>query len=188
MPQLLTIGNHTYGSEDLIIFKFNHISRCDIGKYCSLADNIKIFLGGNHRYDWISTYPFGLVNQKVFEVVPCPANPYTSGDIIIGNDVWIGHSATIMSGVTIGDGAVIAANSHIVKDVEPYTVVGGNPAQYIKKRFDDKIIKLLLELKWWDLSDNTVKELIPILHSSPTEKSIKALISKYRLVVPQQDK
>jgi acetyltransferase-like isoleucine patch superfamily enzyme len=180
MTKLLTVGDHTYGSDDLVIFKFNKVAKCNIGKYCSIADNIKIFLGGNHRYDWISTYPFGLVNQKVFDVVPCPGNPYAPGDIIIGNDVWIGHSATIMSGVIIGDGAVIAANSHIVKDIEPYTVVGGNPAQFVKKRFDDNIIKLLLELKWWDLSDSDVKELIPILHSSPTATSIKNLILKYR--------
>ncbi len=91
---------------------------------------------------------------------------YSNGDVIIGNDVWIGDNVTIVSGVKIGDGVVIANNSHVVKDVEPYSLIGGNPAKLIKYRFDDKTIKFLLDLKWWDMEDSEIDKIIPILCSS----------------------
>ena len=97
-------------------------------------------------------------------------HPKSNGDVIIGNDVWIGHESTIMSGVKIGDGAVIAANSVVVKDVEPYTIVGGNPAKVIKKRFSDDIINNLLELKWWDWSNEKINENLNILCSNNFDK------------------
>lgn len=174
------VSIHTYGFDDIEFFKFDGRAVCSIGKFCSIADRVKIFLGGNHRTDWISTYPFGHINQQSFDVDPASGHPKTNGDVIIGNDVWIGHSSTIMSGVTIGDGAVIAANSHVVQDVAPYTIVGGNPSKVIKKRFDEEIINLLLELKWWELDDADIKNLIPVLTAVPTVECLNDLIVKYR--------
>jgi acetyltransferase-like isoleucine patch superfamily enzyme len=172
--------NHTYGIDDVTFFKFDRSARFKIGKFCSLADNIKIFLGGNHRTDWITTYPFGHINRETFDCEPVPGHPQTNGDVIIGNDVWIGHSSTIMSGVSIGNGAVIAANSHVVADVAPYTIVGGNPAKFIRKRFDDEIIELLCKLKWWDLPNEEITELISTLTAPPTKEFLEKLIIKYR--------
>ena len=99
-------------------------------------------------------------------------NPVTKGDIVIGNDVWIGVGATILSGVTIGDGAVIAANATVTKDVEPYTVVGGVPAHYIKHRFDKKNIEKLLEIKWWDWDYEKIYDAIPLLQSGDVDQLI----------------
>lgn len=125
-----------------------------IGSYTSIAPDVRIFLGDEHRTDWISTYPFD-------------GQPKTKGNVTIGNDVWIGYGATIMSGVTICDGAVIAARSHVVKSVKPYEVVGGNPARHIKFRFDEETIRLLLEFKWWDLPEREINTLIPLLTNTP---------------------
>jgi len=100
--------------------------------------------------------------------------------VIIGNDVWIGSGATIMSGVHIGDGAVIAANSCVVKNVSAYEIVGGNPSRHIKMRFDDETINLLLNLHWWDLSLNEIKSMVHDLSSKPTHELLKKLILKYK--------
>lgn len=156
------IGNYTYYSN----LKVSGSAKCIIGKFCSIAPDVRIFTGEEHNIDSITTYPFGHVHKDVFKV-DNPNHPITHGDVVIGNDVWIGYGATIMSGVNIGDGAVIAANSHVVKDVKPYTVVGGNPAKLIKKRFDDATIKRLLDMRWWDKSINEIRELIPRLLNKP---------------------
>jgi len=97
-----------------------------LGKYCSVAADVQAFLGGNHRVDWITTFPFGHTSTSEINVPQVQGHPGTNGDIIIGNDVWLGTGCVLMSGITIGDGAVVAAHSHVVKDVAPYTLVGGN--------------------------------------------------------------
>lgn len=153
----------TYGAEKIQVFQWNEGAKCKIGKYCSIADNVKVFLGGDHMVNWVTTHPFTYKST-------------TKGDINIGNDVWISHGVTIMSGVTIGDGAIVAANSHVVKDVEPYTIVGGNPAKYIRHRFEGRIQDLLMELKWWDLPDNIIKSIIPILCSEPDYDKLVSLL------------
>ncbi|AUC15559.1 chloramphenicol acetyltransferase [Tenacibaculum sp. SZ-18] len=142
-----------------------------IGKFCMIASGASFIMNGaNHLTDAISTYPFAIFGNGWENAMEGKTYP-NKGDIIIGNDVWIGHNATIMSGVTIGDGAIIATNSTIVKDVAPYSIVGGNPGVEIKKRFNQETIKKLLELKWWDwpiekitanlqnLTDNKVEKL-----------------------------
>ena len=151
-----------------------------MGGFCSIADNVTVFLGGNHRVDWISTFPFGHIFEDLLGDYKVPGCPATNGDVIIGSDVWIGSASTIMSGVVIGDGAVIAANSLVVKDVPPYCIVGGNPASPIRFRFDGKIIDLLLRLKWWDLSLLEIKEISPILCSAPSLSLLEELVVKYR--------
>lgn len=123
-----------------------------IGKFCSIACGAKfLFASANHTQTSVSTYPFPIF----FEEWDLDIGDVTSawdhkGDIIIGNDVWIGYEAVIMAGVTIGDGAIIGARAVVTKDVPPYTIVGGVPAREIRRRFSDDVIARLLELKWWD--------------------------------------
>ncbi len=121
-----------------------------IGKFCMIASGVKFIMNGaNHLTDSLSTYPFAIFENGWENAMEGKSYP-NKGDILIGNDVWIGHNATIMAGVKIGDGAIIATNSTVVKDVEPYAIVGGNPASEIKKRFQRPTVEKLLELKWWD--------------------------------------
>ena len=138
-----------------------------IGSFCSIAPGVNIVLGGEHRIDWITTYPF---NKILHEYKYLKGHPATKGDIIIGNDVWIGMNATILSGVTIGDGAVIGANSLVTNDVEPYMIVGGNPAKPIRKRFDQQTIDRLLRIKWWDWDIEKIKRNVPDLLSKQVEQ------------------
>ena len=151
-------------------------SSFSIGSFCSLAENITIYLGGNHRIDWVTTYPFGHIHNDLFDKYDGSGHPRSNGDVIIGNDIWIASNVTIMSGVKIGDGAVIASNSHIVKNVDPYTVVGGNPGELIKKRFSDEDIERLLKLKWWDMDDYYVNEMAPYLCSENFKEHLPKLI------------
>ena len=135
-----------------------------VGKFCSIASGVVIYLGGNHRTDWVTTYPFGHIHTDVFKHHGL-GHPSTRGDVILGNDVWIADNVTIMSGVTIGDGAVIANNTHVVKDVEPYSLVGGNPARHIKYRFKPEQIKKLLEIQWWNWPEEKIQQFIPLMCS-----------------------
>jgi acetyltransferase-like isoleucine patch superfamily enzyme len=107
----MVIGKHTYGTENLQIYFTDSGSNLTIGNFCSIAGNVKIYMGGNHRTDWVTTYPFGHASKDIFNNFNGQGHPVTKGDIIIGNDIWIGQNVTIMSGVTIGDGAIIANNS-----------------------------------------------------------------------------
>ena len=129
--------------------------------------------GGNHRTDWITTYPFGHRLTNVFNKFNGEGHPKTNGDVNIGNDVWIGSNVTIMSGVNIGDGAVIANNSHIVKNVDPYTIVGGNPGKFIKKRFSDETIELLLKIKWWYWDNDKINDNLHLLCSNNIDDFLK---------------
>lgn len=156
------IGRYTYHHN----LKVSGEANLFIGQFCSIAPEVRIFLGENHNTDCITTYPFGHVFLDVFKVEN-DNHPSSRGDVVIGNDVWIGFRSTIMSGVTIGDGAVIAANSHVVKDVAPYEIVGGNPARHIRYRFDKETIARLLELKWWDKPVDEIRAMIPELLSKP---------------------
>ncbi len=137
-----------------------------IGKFCQIASGVSFIMNGaNHQMNAVSTFPFYILegwNQEVPNINEMPLK----GDTIIGNDVWIGQNVTIMPGVTVGDGAIIGANSVLGSNVEPYTIVAGNPAKYIRKRFDDDLIHLLLEFKWWDKSIEEINTLIPLLSSS----------------------
>ncbi|SNR39176.1 virginiamycin A acetyltransferase [Lutibacter agarilyticus] len=123
-----------------------------IGKFCMIASGVKFVMNGaNHLTDSLSTYPFAIFGNGWEKAMEGKLYP-NKGDILIGNDVWLGYNATIMAGVKIGDGAIIATNSTVIKDVAPYTIVGGSPAAEIKKRFPKKNIEKILELKWWNWS------------------------------------
>ena len=168
----MTVGDFTYGHDSIQVMSWGEGTELTIGRYCSIAQNVKIFLGGNHRSDWVSTYPFGHINQNVLGDIKVPGHPATNGDVVVGHDVWIGSGVTIMSGVTIGSGAIIAANSHVVTDVSEYEMWGGNPARLIKRRFDLDVIEKLLEISWWDYPVEKVLLLRSHLSSSLSRSSL----------------
>ncbi len=148
-----------------------------IGKFCAIAEGIKFIMNGaNHRMDGITTYPFNIFAGGWEKVTPKLEQLPFKGDTVIGNDVWIGQNVTIMPGVKIGDGAIIATNSTVTKDVEPYVIVGGNPAKVIKKRFSDEIIELLLELQWWNWDEKKIFENLEALVGASDIDTIKSLL------------
>lgn len=148
--------------------------RLIIGKFCSIACGAKfIFTSANHTLDSVSTYPFPLFFEEWgLDKANVTKAWDNKGDINIGNDVWIGYDAVIMSGVTIGDGAIIGTRAVVTKDVAPYTIVGGVPAKPIRKRFSDEIICSLLEIKWWEWSDERIRKNIVAIQSGNTNKLI----------------
>jgi acetyltransferase-like isoleucine patch superfamily enzyme len=146
-----------------------------IGRYCSFADRVEILLGGNHRVDWVSTYPFSALRALWPKAPRSQAYHDTNGDVTIGHDVWFGSGAFILSGVSIGDGAVVAAHAVVTKDVPPYAIVGGNPAGVIRYRFDEATVAALLDAAWWDLRPDEVARLIPLLQSERIADVIRAV-------------
>ncbi len=172
----IEVGKYTYGPRPIIKTYCNPPeAKLKIGNFCSLAHNIKIYLGGNHRTDWITTYPFGHLHKNIFNNFDGKGHPMSKGDVDIGNDVWISDNVTIMSGVTIGDGAVIANNSHVIKNVKPYTIVGGNPAQFIKYRFTTDEIDKLIEMKWWFWEDEKINKYLNLLCNNDINKLYKEI-------------
>ncbi|MBZ0316244.1 MAG: CatB-related O-acetyltransferase [Anaerolineae bacterium] len=152
------IGEYSYGSP-ILLFE-NEDATLKIGKFCSIARGVTFFLGGEHRYDWITTYPF---NEVFAEAYSYKGSPSTKGDVWIGNDVWIGLDAVVLSGVIIGHGAVIGARSVVTKNVPPYAIVAGNPARVVRYRFTDSQIEALLAIAWWDWPIDQVKAALPLL-------------------------
>ena len=149
-----------------------------IGKFCQIAAGVEFVMNGaNHQMNAVSTFPFYTLEGWEMEP-PSPSDLPLKGDTVIGNDVWIGQNAVILPGVQIGDGAIIGANSVVGKDVKPYTIVVGNPAKVLHKRFDDELIDLLLAFKWWDKEIEEINALIPLLTCSDLEKVKKKLMSK----------
>ncbi len=143
-----------------------------IGKFCSIADNVKIFLGGNHRIDWVSTYPFNVIFEAGENI---KGHPQSAGDIVIGNDVWIGEAAMILSGIKIGNGAVVAAGALVTKDIPAYCIAGGNPAKIIRQRFSDDIIAKLESIAWWNWDISKINDNIPLI----LQNDIDVFISKH---------
>lgn len=163
--KIICTGKHTYGIENITVKSWGEGAHLFIGSFCSIAGRQTIFLGGNHRTDWATTFPFGHIFQDIFPAgaINGHGHPATKGDVVIENDVWIGHNSTIMSGIRVGSGSVIAANSVVVKEVAPYTIVGGNPAREIKLRFPQSTIDQLLQIQWWNKSDSLIDSIIPLL-------------------------
>lgn len=168
-----SIGRYTYGSNRIKVFVWGDSSnRVYIGSFCSIAENVEIFICPDHDPSLISTYPFQKFKKKWKETAQINGHPVGKGDVVIGNDVWIGRGVTILSGVTVGDGAILSVNATVTKDVEPYQIVGGVPAKHIKHRFDGDTIKKLLEIKWWDWPDERIRENAFLLNSNDVETFI----------------
>ena len=144
-------GEYTYGKPKIFMYRNNQT--VSIGKFCSIGINISIYGGGEHKYDTVSTYPLKtLLIHKNKENV----DEISKGMVTIGNDVWIGDNAVILSGVKIGDGAVIGNSAIVARDVPPYAIVAGNPTELIKYRFQKDIIEKLLQISWWDWSESKI--------------------------------
>lgn len=159
----MSIGKYTYHG-DLIKAWEHPKAKYICGKFCAIS-NLKVYLGGNHNSDFITTYSFGSTYKDVFNNVKKIPSLNTKGDVVIGNDVWIGDNVTIMSGVKVGDGAIIGAYSHVVKNVEPYSIVGGNPAKFIRYRFRKDQIEKLLQIQWWNWEESKINKYVNTLCS-----------------------
>lgn len=176
------IGKYTYGKP--IVHDWGDGGSLRIGKYTSIAEGVNILLGGNHRTDWVTSYPFASINDNdQWPKAKLVKGDRTSkGDVIIGNDVWIGMNTLILSGITIGDGAVVAAGSVVVKDIPPYAIVGGNPARVLKKRFSEYEISELLKLKWWNWTEEEVNHRLPDLCSANIYNFIEPQVTRRQQV------
>lgn len=155
----IIVGDYTYyddfedvgNFEKNVKYHFNFIGdKLIIGKFCMIASGVSFIMNGaNHLTESISSYPFAIFGNDWANAMEGKAYP-TKGDTVIGNDVWIGHNVTIMPGIHIDDGVIVATNSTVTKNVEPYSIIGGNPAKLIKKRFSELQIKWLLDTQWWN--------------------------------------
>lgn len=155
----VTIGEYSYGTPQIrwLIGK----ERVSIGKFCSFSPGVQILMSGNHPIDTVSSYPFAsLKDLWPGALGECPT---AKGDVQIGHDVWVGLDAVILSGVTVGDGAVIAAKAVVTKDVPPYAIAAGNPARIVKYRFDEDTIQMLLEVQWWHWPEEKIRRHIHII-------------------------
>lgn len=175
----VTVGRFTYGLENLSIREWGEGAALEIGGFCSIAP-ATIVLGGNHRTDWITTFPFGHIYQDELGFEGLTGHPTTNGDVVIGNDVWIGIGVNILSGIVVGDGAVLSAYSNVVKDVGPYEIVAGNPGKVLRRRFDDEVIELLLRLRWWSLPLEKIRKIGWELCQEPDPLMLREMIAKYR--------
>ncbi len=166
----IIVGDFTYISDSEFDTHVHYLhkylgDRLIIGKFCQIGPGVEFIMNGaNHQMGGVSTFPFYMLGWNMD--APAVTDLTFKGDTVIGNDVWIGQNSTILPGVHIGDGAIIGANSVVGHDVEPYSIVAGNPIRLIRKRFDDEMIGMLLRLKWWDKPIQEIDAIIPILTSS----------------------
>jgi acetyltransferase-like isoleucine patch superfamily enzyme len=172
-PGQIVIGAHSYGRPKLRFPESG--ARLVIGRYGSIADRVEILLGGNHRLDWATTYPFPALPGLWPEAAGLTGHAVSRGDVIIGHDVWLGSQCMVMSGVTIGHGAVVAARAVVTRDVPPYAIVAGNPARIVRLRFDEARIAALIETAWWARPRAEIERLIPLLLSERIDDLLEAL-------------
>jgi virginiamycin A acetyltransferase len=179
----IIVGDFTYIADSEFESHVTHFypwskDKLIIGKFCQIASGVEFMMNdANHQMNAVSTFPFYTLEGWEMDAPDSTDMPF-KGDTVIGNDVWIGQNAVILPGVHIGDGAIIGANSVVGSDVDPYTVVVGNPAKPLRKRFDAELIELLLRFKWWDKSIDEINELIPFLTCSELDK-VKDEIKKW---------
>jgi len=176
--KLSVVGKWSYGSAK--IYRYNWKNKIYIGNFCSIGPEVKIIIGGNHRTDWVTTSPLPDENFN-FDNTFANARKIknfnlSKGDLFIKNDVWIGAFSIILSGITLGNGCVIAAGSVVTKDVKPYTIVGGVPAKFLRSRFNKKQSKFLNESGWWDLEDEKINFLSQYL----LNKNVSEFIKKFK--------
>jgi len=149
----LVMSEHSYAPPHIFAFG-NSEHTVTVGKYSSVNGSVEVLLDGNHHPEWVSTYPFRI--RYDLPGAHQDGHPFSRGSVVIGNDVWVGWRAVILSGVTIGDGSIVAAGAVVTKDVAPYTIVGGVPACMIRRRFDDATCDALCRIAWWDWSHEKV--------------------------------
>jgi len=176
----IIIGDYTYYSDSEGADKFeNHVThhydfigdKLIIGKFCAIAKGIEFIMNGaNHKMDAITTYPFYIMGSGWEKFAPKTYELPLKGDTVVGNDVWIGQSVTIMPGVHIGDGAIIGANSVVARDIPPYSIAVGNPCRALKKRFEDDLIAYLLKIRWWDWDPDKIFQNMDALCSGDLSK------------------
>ncbi len=170
----IIVGDFTYFSDTNFESHVTHHydfydDKLIIGKFCQIASGVNFIMNGaNHQMNAVSTFPFYILDGWD-QNVPSLAEMPIKGDTTVGNDVWIGQDVTILAGVTIGNGAIIGANSVVGSDVPAYSIVAGNPAKLIRKRFDDELISLMEQFKWWDKEIDEINALIPLLSNSDLE-------------------
>lgn len=184
-PNIL-IGDYTYYDDPVdsrnfernVLYHYPFMGdKLIIGKFCAIARDVKFIMNGaNHKMDAFTTYPFSIFSNGWEKVMPSMDELPYKGDTVIQNDVWIGYDATIMPGIQVGNGSIIASKSVVVRDIEPYSIVGGNPAKLIRKRFPDEVIDLLQELRWWDWPIEKITDHLPILTSNDLTQ-LKGLVS-----------
>lgn len=156
-----TVGVGSYGIPQVTEFGDESVLR--IGNYTSIAAGVQVLLGGEHRTDWLTTYPFPAMIEGLEDIKDYAPS---KGDVVIGSDCWICTNAVILSGVTVGHGAIVAAGAMVSRDVPPYAVVGGNPCKFIRWRFDEPVRQALLEAAWWDWPVAEVKQVARLLSSA----------------------
>ena len=176
----IIIGDYTYYDdfrnpekfEENVLYHYDFYGdKLIIGKFCSIGPGTKFIMNGaNHKIKSFANYPFGIFKDGWEVGIPDLKDLPFKGDTVIGNDVWIGYDVMIMPGITIGDGAIIGTKSLVTKDVLPYSVVGGNPAGFLRKRFDDEVINLLLKVQWWNWDIEKITKTIPILCSDNADE------------------
>ncbi|MCB4454290.1 CatB-related O-acetyltransferase [Leisingera sp. McT4-56] len=171
----LEIGRFTHGYEDMDIQGQDSGASISMGSFCSVGRGVRVLLDQSPALDRITAFPFGEVFTDHLGGAETHAPRQGGHDVVIGNDVWIGANATLLGGVTIGDGAVIGPNATVAGDVGAYEVWAGNPAQMVRKRFDDAVCKKLQELRWWDLPLPLIREMAPLLSAQPTADLIEGL-------------
>jgi acetyltransferase-like isoleucine patch superfamily enzyme len=166
----LTMGRHSYAPPRVHAYPGND-ARARVGAFCSIAADAEFLLGGYHHPEWVSTFPFRIVLRLpgAFE----DGQPTTRGDIVVGNDVWIGRGAKILSGVTVADGAVVGAYAVVTRDVRPYAIVVGNPARELRRRFDDARVNALLASRWWEWPLERIVASVPLLCSPEVDAFLK---------------
>lgn len=164
---VLSLGRFTYGCPDVRSYP-GDTGKAIVGSFVSIAENVRIFVGGNHPVGWVSTFPFRAALGLPGALKDgCPAS---KGDVMVGNDVWIGSGATILSGVRIGNGAVIGAGAVVAREVMPYAIVVGNPAREVRRRFSVAQIEALERVGWWEWPDERILANVPLLSSANIEQ------------------
>lgn len=159
------VGSYIRGTPTMEVWEPVGSSRPHVivGKYSSIAAGATFIVNGDHRLDWASTHPFR--ELRGLDGAGVDGHPKLTGPVVIGHDVWIGHGAVLLGGVTVGDGAVVGAASVVSRDVPPYSIVAGNPARVRRLRFSEHDVERLVKLRWWDLSDVELMDLVPLLNA-----------------------
>lgn len=171
-------GRFTYGLDSLEVQAWDDSTRLIVGSFNSIAGGVHVLLGGNHRTEWLTTFPFGHIFRDEFpegQLFGVDGHPATKGDICLENDVWVGQGATLLSGSSLANGVVLAAKAVLVGPTEPYGIYAGVPARLVRHRFDPPTIAALLEAAWWDWPIEVIRRAIPTLQQPLRPESLDRL-------------